>query len=69
MQVLVTDVVLPGGGVYFDLYLVSRSGRCSCYLCWNCCILLTLLVVGCLVTKFLYYQTVPGGECPVSLLR
>ena len=41
-----TRVVLPVGWCSFLFYLVSRSRHCSCYLCWNCCILLLLLVLG-----------------------
>ena len=61
MQVLVSDAILPGGWCSFCFYQVGRSSHCSCNLCWSCRILLTLLVVGCLVTRFLYCQTVPGG--------
>ena len=62
MQVLVSEVVLPRGWCSFCFYLVGHSSHCSCNLCWNYCILLTLLVVGCFATRLLYCQTVPGGE-------
>ena len=69
MQVLVSEVVLPGGWCSFCFYLVGRSSRCSCYLCWSCHILLTLLVVGCLWQGSFTAKLYLGGGCPVSLLR
>ena len=51
-QVLVWDVVLPGGWCTFCFYLVGHSSHCSCYLWWRCFIPLTLLVVGCLWQGF-----------------
>ena len=52
MQVLVSDLTLPGGWCSFCFYLVGRSSCCSCNLCWSCRILLTLFVVGCLWQGF-----------------
>ena len=66
-QVLVWDVVLPGGWCTFCFYLVGRSSHCSCYLWWSCFILLTLLVVGCLWQGSFTAKLYLGGEgvlCP-----
>ena len=68
MQLLVCEVVLSGGWCSFCFYLVGHSSCCSCNLQRNCCILLTLLVVGCFATRLLYCQTVPGGRVSCVLV-
>ena len=72
MQVLVSEVVLPGGWCSFCFYLVSHSSHCSCYLYWNCCSLFILPMVGLFCDQnfllpncFILYL----GGCHVSLLR
>ena len=68
MQLLVSEVFLPGGWCSFCFYLVGRSSHCSCNLSWNYCILLMLLVVGCFATRLLYCQTVPEGRVSCVLV-
>ena len=65
MQVLVSEVVLPGGWCSFCFYLLSLSSCCGCYLCWNCHSLFIVPNVGlfcdqkCLIAKLFYH--VPRG--------
>ena len=72
MQVLVSQVVLPGGWCSFCFYLVGHSSHCSCYLYWNCRSLFILSPVGLFCDQnfllpncFIMYL----GGCRVFLLR
>ena len=71
MQVLVSQLVLPGGWCSFCFYLVSCSSHCSCYLYWNCGSLFILAMVGLFCNQnFLLLNCLIMylGGCCISLL-